>query len=374
MQMPMQMPMQMQGMMPQQPMQMPMQMQMQGMPPSAGMPGMSGVVQPGMIPGSGGPADMVRLIAEGGQYNGRVFDLPALNEVTVGRGVGNDLVLDDPSMSRKHSKLKRIGSGRLEVEDLNSANGTYVNGRKISTAQLGPGDTLRFGEVMFRLDGAGGSGARPAQANMGPMAIGTPSWLKGAFLGLAGVTALVWVIWLVKLAVPSKPEKGVVESAITAKIAEAEAKTHTAQEAFAKREWAKAKDATEAALELDPANLEAIRIRAQSVRAADDETKYKQGSTELEKGNPDGFNAAVRIFDSMSPDGSYRQEFADKLRTKLISGGEEFCRKKLYRECFETLCSAYRVSPVNQKPGMTTVKLIHEAERKAKISSPCILK
>ena len=99
-----------------------------------------------------------------------------------------------------------------------------------------------------------------------------------------------------------------------------------------------------------------------------------RGSTELEKGNPDGFNAAVRIFDSMSPDGSYRQEFADKLRTKLISGGEEFCRKKLYRECFETLCSAYRVSPVNQKPGMTTVKLIHEAERKAKISSPCILK
>src|SRR3569832_2397470 len=127
------------------PQMMGMQPQMMGMQPQMGMPGM---MQPGLqmpsalmsappIPSPGAPVDMVRLIAEGGQYNGRVFDLPQLPEISVGRGVDNNLVLDDPSMSRKHTKLRRLGNSRLEVEDLISANGTYINGRKVTTAQLG---------------------------------------------------------------------------------------------------------------------------------------------------------------------------------------------------------------------------------------------
>ena len=178
----------------------PMQMQMSGQPMGMAPPMMGGP------PPGGGPADLVRLIAEGGQYNGRVFDLPALNELTVGRGVGNELVLDDPSMSRKHSKIKRMGGGRIEIEDLNSANGTYINGRKISTAQAGPGDTVRFGEVMFRLDGGGGGGggAMRAAASGGDLfAGGQPPWLKNAFLGLCGFTGLIWLIWIIKMIVPS---------------------------------------------------------------------------------------------------------------------------------------------------------------------------
>ena len=78
--------------------------------------------------------------------------------------------------------------------------------------------------------------------------------------------------------------------------------------------------------------------------------------------------------DSMSPEGSYRQELADKLRNKLMSAGEEFYNKKMYRESFESLCDAYRVSPVNNKPGTKIVKMLHDAERRAKVSVPCSLK
>lgn len=365
------------GMMaPGQPMGQPMGMmpgQMPGMMPMAGMSN----VMPGGAPMMGaGPVDTVRLIAEGGQYSGRVFDLPQLAEITVGRGVGNDLVLDDPSMSRKHSKLRRLGNGRIEAEDLQSANGTYVNGRKITSAQLGPGDTLRFGEVMFRLDGTGGPGAKMSAAVQagGPSTQGPPGWMKGTFFGLIGLTVLVWLLFVIKLVSPSKPEKGVIEAAITAKIQDADSKLRAAQEAFNKREWSKAKDLSEAALELDPANLEANKVRAQAVRAGDDETKYKQGTTELDKGNPDGFNAAIRIFDSMSPDSPFRQEFADKLRGKLVSAGEEYYAKKMYRESVDILCSAYRIAPANQKPGASTIKKLHDAEKKAKVSTPCNLK
>jgi tetratricopeptide (TPR) repeat protein len=315
------------------------------------------------------------LIAEGGQYSGRVFDLPGLAEITVGRGVGNDLVLDDPSMSRKHSKMRRIGGGRIEVEDLNSANGTYVNGRKITTAQAGPGDTVRFGELMFRLDGSGGSSGAKASQAMGNL-LGPPisSKTKNAFLGLAGVTGLVWLIWIIKLIIPSSPPKGAVEQAIAAKIQEAESQVRIAKEAFNKQEWQKAKDAAEAALEIDPVSLEAVRLRAQSARAAEDEGKYKTGNVELEKSTADGFAAAVRIYDQMSPDSSYRQEFADKLRTKLIAAGEDYFRSKKYRDSAEVLCYAFRVAPANQKPGANTVKMLRDAEKRARLSNPCTVK
>ena len=362
---PMAAPPMMPGMMPPQPLP-----QM----PSAVLPG-AALPQSGMPPTAGGPTDLVRLIAEGGQYSGRVFDLPGMAEITVGRGVGNDLVLDDPSMSRKHSKMRRIGGGRIEVEDLNSANGTYVNGRKITSAQAGPGDTVRFGELMFRLDGSGGSGgAKASQAIANLMGPPISPNVKKAFLGLAGVTALVWLIWIIKLIVPSGPPKGAVEQAIAAKIQEAENQVRIAKEAFNKQEWQKAKDAAEAALEIDPVSLEAVRLRAQSARAAEDEGKYKAGSVELDKGTPDGIAAAVRIYDQMSPDSAYRQEFADKLRTKLIAAGEDYFKSKKYRDSAEVLCYAFRVAPANQKPGASTIKTLRDAEKRARLSNPCTVK
>lgn len=347
-----------------------------GMAPMGVSPQMPMAPMSGAAPIGNGPSDLIRLIAEGGQYSGRVFDLPPLTEFTIGRGVGNELILDDPSMSRKHAKVRRLGGGRVEIEDLNSANGTYINGRKISTAQAGPGDTVRFGEVMFRIDGNGGAGggARAAIADAGLMATSQPPWLKSAFLGLVGVTGLVWLIWIVKLILPSTLPKGVVEQAIAAKIQEAASQVRTAQEAFNKREWQKAKEAAEQALETDPVNLEASRLRAQASRAAEDEGKYRQGNIELDKGTPDGFAAALHIFDSMSPDSSYRQEFADKLRSKLIIAGEEYYKSKKYRDSAELLCSAYRVAPANQKPGANVVKTLRDAEKRARLSSSCTLK
>jgi hypothetical protein len=117
--------------------------------------------------------------------------------MTVGRGVGNDLVLDDQSMSRKHSKIKRLGNGRIEVEDLNSSNGTYVNGRKVATAQCGPGDTVRFGELSFRIDGAGG-GSRAGQGveGTGGVIACRRRGLSPSSLVWRAVTGLVWLLWI----------------------------------------------------------------------------------------------------------------------------------------------------------------------------------
>src|SRR6185295_10209905 len=48
----------------------------------------------------------LRLVAEGGPFDGRVFDLPP-GQVTVGRSADNGLVFDDPSLSRRHCHLRQ---------------------------------------------------------------------------------------------------------------------------------------------------------------------------------------------------------------------------------------------------------------------------
>jgi pSer/pThr/pTyr-binding forkhead associated (FHA) protein len=68
--------------------------------------------------------------------------------VTVGRGGQNDLVLSgDEFASARHARIEPRGDG-VWVQDLDSTNGTYVNGSRVAGAQrLDPGDILRVGET-----------------------------------------------------------------------------------------------------------------------------------------------------------------------------------------------------------------------------------
>jgi pSer/pThr/pTyr-binding forkhead associated (FHA) protein len=68
---------------------------------------------------------------------------------TVGRAPRADFIVDAPLVSRLHCRLSMDGDDRLDVEDLGSTNGTYVNGRKVRRAPLRAGDTLKVGRVEF---------------------------------------------------------------------------------------------------------------------------------------------------------------------------------------------------------------------------------
>lgn len=73
--------------------------------------------------------------------------------VTVGRSSENDLVLDsDEFASTKHARIEPRRDG-VWVEDLDSTNGTFVNGMKVSERQkLSPGDVIRVGETDLRYE------------------------------------------------------------------------------------------------------------------------------------------------------------------------------------------------------------------------------
>ena len=75
---------------------------------------------------------------------------------TVGRAPGADFVVDAALVSRVHCRLTLNETNQLELEDLGSTNGTFVNGRKVGKALLTNGDKLTIGRVQFVVNSASG--------------------------------------------------------------------------------------------------------------------------------------------------------------------------------------------------------------------------
>ncbi|TDP73884.1 ABC transporter ATP-binding protein/permease [Bradymonas sediminis] len=71
--------------------------------------------------------------------------------ITIGRDVDNDVLLDDPQVSRRHARLVREAD-ELYLEDLGSANGTFVDGQRVTRHRLEPGQDISFGTCALRLD------------------------------------------------------------------------------------------------------------------------------------------------------------------------------------------------------------------------------
>lgn len=66
--------------------------------------------------------------------------------INIGRQLENDLIIDDPRVSRKHAQI-RVVKGRHMVFDLGSSGGTYVNNKRVNQITLHPGDVLSLAGV-----------------------------------------------------------------------------------------------------------------------------------------------------------------------------------------------------------------------------------
>lgn len=81
---------------------------------------------------------------------------PATSQLSIGRASGSGLRLNHVSVSRRHALLRGTGTGWL-LRDLGSANGTWVNGRRVvDCVRVRPGDHVSFGAMSFRLTAPGG--------------------------------------------------------------------------------------------------------------------------------------------------------------------------------------------------------------------------
>ena len=70
---------------------------------------------------------------------------------TIGRAPRADFIVDRALVSRVHCRLT-AGDERLEVQDLSSTNGTFVNGKRVKRAHIASGDRLRVGRIELKVE------------------------------------------------------------------------------------------------------------------------------------------------------------------------------------------------------------------------------
>jgi pSer/pThr/pTyr-binding forkhead associated (FHA) protein len=297
-------------------------------------------------------AESVRLVAQGGPYDGSVFSV--VGEMTVGRAADNQLVLDDPSLSRKHARLRGIGR-RLELEDLGSSNGTFVNGRKVGRATSLPGDAVRFGELSFRLEDERGQG-RPAGGTSAGLLI-------GLFAG-GGVTLIIFITALIILVRKPAPVQASGKEAIAKIARQAEAHLARGKQLFGDKKWSDAKTELDSAIELDPANVEARRLRTLAARAPEDERNLASAVAALAIGDRKALETALRLHDELTPESPAKAQLQQKLSARFIQFGAQAFDDKSYADAAWSLCQVFEVNPTAARADARVARELREAEQR----------
>ncbi|MFH1728000.1 MAG: GGDEF domain-containing protein [Pseudomonadota bacterium] len=82
-----------------------------------------------------------------GEEVGKVYRIKRDKPMIIGRAKDVDIVMNDIGISRKHAQIAFTGNGQLAIFDLNSTNGTYVNGERVSEQELADGDKIQIGSA-----------------------------------------------------------------------------------------------------------------------------------------------------------------------------------------------------------------------------------
>jgi two-component system, NtrC family, response regulator GlrR len=115
--------------------------------PERQTPALAGPTPPARVP-------RLRVRVASGPQAGRMFEA-ADDHVTIGTHRTCDLVLDDESVSRFHCEIE-VDGGRARVRDLDSTNGTFVDGMQVIEAYLGGNSQLRLGRTEIAVEVGGG--------------------------------------------------------------------------------------------------------------------------------------------------------------------------------------------------------------------------
>ncbi len=204
------------------------------------------------------PAIPIEMRIVSGPDRGKVHRITQ-GDALVGRGLDCDIVLADPAVSRKHFRIVRSGDD-VDAIDMGGANGTNVNGERVSRQRLTSGDQIEVGTTVMQLhvEGAaapkprdfpqaGGAAAAPAAAKKGGSKVGLIIGLAAAgilVLGGGGVAA-----WLVMSGDDEVKEEKSDEPDISALIKDAKGLIDD-------QEWAEAVDTLKKARKKAPTNTD----------------------------------------------------------------------------------------------------------------------
>ena len=108
-------------------------------------------------------------------------------EMTLGRAAAAEIHIDDPAASGRHARMVVTPSGEVVLTDLQSANGTLVNGKTVTRVTLREGDMIEIGESRFTVHvGPPAAAPRPAARLVSLGAGGVGAGFSRAAAGAAG--------------------------------------------------------------------------------------------------------------------------------------------------------------------------------------------
>ncbi len=328
---------------------------------------------------------------------GQYFELG--DRATVGRVAGNDLVIDDPSVSRSHALIVLDG-GLLLVRDLGSSNGSFVNEAPADDLELQDGDIVRFGNVEFRFAagaGLGGEALMPVDPSLdvGPLPSlgragagrgGRP--VRGARGGaggldkrkkllLGGVGALV-ILFGIGFALrgkgpPPAPANDTPASSDDKATEDLTAKTYEflrrARAYMDAERWKDAQTALQKVIDADPINTEARKLLRQVELEEKMQQVYSDAERKSELGDDD---PAFKLYLKIDKRSSYYRRAKFKVRNLMdilskrdVSDCKGDARAGRWKDALKA-CGQYMdfacQCPGNTDPRMP--KLLHVAEER----------
>jgi tetratricopeptide (TPR) repeat protein len=233
-----------------------------------------------------------------GDLQASVFDL-CTDNIEVGRDPACALVVDAPSVSRHHARITKTGDD-IWIDDLQSANGTFVNNERVTKQRLHPGDRVRLGHAVLLFQ-SGGLVFRPVDGSQAPVLPHRIGWWQACMhrntlrtAALIGSIALFVLLnaWAIVIQRGSRP-------AVTKERA-AFAYYQQGVAAFARRDWQEAVGKLQIAASLWPKEARAQRVlrAAQLERSAWEQLNNARDAQRAGR-LADAYTAATAIHASM---------------------------------------------------------------------------
>ena len=126
--------------------------------------------------------------------------------IKIGRLSSAHLRLDDEKVSRIHSVIEVSSSGELSIVDMGSAEGTYVNGKRVNKGPISGGDEIKVGGTLIRV-GVGG-----AASNLAAAAASTDLSAEEPTLSSAAMALRTLVLMRARSALDSPPNIAIIRS------------------------------------------------------------------------------------------------------------------------------------------------------------------
>jgi pSer/pThr/pTyr-binding forkhead associated (FHA) protein/tetratricopeptide (TPR) repeat protein len=290
----------------------------------------------------------LQLVGRGGPYDGTVFaiDKPLL---TVGRAADSDVVLEDPSISRRHAHIRLAATGAgFTVLDLRSSNGTFVDGKRVKRAECVEGSIVRFGDLPFRIV------VKRKEKQAGAERTRAPGRRRLLLAAFSILLVLVTVGIVAKKLKPKPPPTVVVtpEERIRAMQAEIQRSIDEGRQHLTMKEWAVAAQALAVAEKKDPLNPEPKRLRAQALEELENQKTYEKGLEYFALGNTDNLVKAKEVFQKVPASSVYSREARYRIKAadeRLADGfrveGVSRCQAKYWEQCHEALCKFFELLP-----------------------------